>query len=191
MSPLQAIESFQAEVQRLYRHRFIKDVGKARCRYSWRIAPKNVVRNVVRPSETLVSGYAAQIRGFMTNDDEWSLSRMPNAYRNVGASRFQERKLKEYRKKINQWLKRSCGFARHDTTYSNHDILDIYIYGRVLHLTRKEEFASIMNDDISGDIYMHKVCSCLITYSGCLGAVHNLNQMVISRVDGSLPSRLP
>jgi hypothetical protein len=109
MTQQESLETFQSNVRRLFGHAFAKQVGKAKFSYSWKIASKRTVRDVVRPPEQVISGYAALVRGFMTNDDEWSLDRLPQVYHQIGASRFQQTKLKEYRKKIHRWQQWYCG----------------------------------------------------------------------------------
>lgn len=180
MTPHEAIETFQDNVERLFSHAFIKTVGRSKFSYSWKLVTKRTIRDVVRPQENIISGYAALLRGFLSNDDEWALSQLPGAYRNIGASPFSKKKLKEYRKRIDHWLQRPCGFTPQGRHLTNREVLNLYIYGRVLHNTQKKDFDDISKVPLSRDIFMHTVCRCLVTYSGALGAVYTRNQMVLS-----------
>ena len=127
----------------------------------------------------------------MTNDDEWSLDRLPQIYRGIGATRFQQTKLKEYRKKIQQWLQGPCGFSPLGRHLTNRGVLELIIYGSVLHQTQKSDFDEISKDAMSRDMLMHLVCRCLATYSGCLGAVYTRNQMVLGHATGKPILPLP
>lgn len=191
MTPREALQTFQDNVQRLRQHAFTRRVGKTKFSYGWRAIKKGTIRDVVQPSENDIAGYAALLRGFMTNDDPWSLAKLPQIYRALGASRFQEKKLSEYRKRIAQWLKWHCGVTPREKILANGDVLEIFIYGRVLHQTKKREFDEIVADQISKDMFMHAVCNCLVTYSGAMLAVSVRNQIVLDSTSGRSVLPLP
>jgi hypothetical protein len=181
MTPNENIELFQKNILRLRRNPFTKQVIGARMAITWKTATSKTVRNVKRPGDHVISGYAALIRGFILNDDEWSLDQLPKVYYQLGASKFHMRRLKTIRQQIHGWLNRQSGLGLNGKPFTYGGILELYIYGNVIHFSRARELTELRKSWASYDLYMHFVCQTFQGLSRALNLVYSLNEMVLSK----------
>jgi hypothetical protein len=140
----------------------------------------NPKKDVVRPPDHVISGYVAIVRGFILNDDYWSIDRLPNAYRKIGASDFRQEKLKKIRKQFHNWYKQSARLNLIGRQFTHKDVFELYTYGHVIHFDRAAELAKIRKHWMSYDVFMDRLCNVLHVLFKVLSAIYQCNEAVLS-----------
>jgi len=181
MTPSENIEIFQQNVLRLRRHPFTTQIRKLRMTLKWKTDPNKTTRIVTRPGDHVLAGYVTLIRGFLLNDDTWSLDRLPTIYQKIGASKFHAQKLKTIRRKIHAMLKSQSGLTLNNKPFTHREILDLYTYGNVIHFSRTSELRELQKSWATYDLYMHFVCCVLENVGRAMNLVYSLNEMVLSK----------
>lgn len=176
------LRHYHSHIQLLKKHPIIKEFGLVRLKFYWGQKKRKDAR---RPSDAALSSYAVIIRQFLLNDDLSSVDRLPSLYWAIGASKYRMKLLSIYRDKLNKWLNSHCGRAwglKNPDLHvapTNRELMELFIYGRCVHFTKRELLDRVCELEIGCDLFMNQLCYCLAAYTKFLFFIERNNMMVM------------
>ena len=135
------------------------------------------------PDFEAIKSFAITIRNFMLDRDHISIRNIAQIYEKLDETDELNTEFSETRSKFNIFLDSCSPHIYNNKTLTNRQILDIYIYGEVIHLNKRDEFKKWISTSPLKDLMYNEIVYILDNVAGHIYFFNSINEQYLKRIE--------
>jgi len=181
MDKKKVFELFHEKVEELYHSRFTKALeGSGTTISGVKGQPVKAVRR--GPDFEAIKAFAITYRNFSLDTDPISIRNLAKIYEELGDDDEIKQKFVEARRDFNKFLDSPSILKLNGVVWTNRKIVDTYIYGKVIHLEKVEEFNAWIRGSPLSELTYNEIVHTLGTAANFIYYFDSINKEYLDRI---------